>query len=143
LRDRLPGYMVPSAFVALSSLPLLPFGKVNRRALPAPRWEQVAQDVGYLAPTTETQRAIAQIWQAALRVERVGVEDDFFQLGGQSLIAGEIVAEIRRRWPIDLPLSRFLEASTVAAQARLIDAPASPAGEATPLERALRLLGPA
>jgi acyl carrier protein len=141
LQGRLPAYMVPSLFMIVPELPLLPFGKVNRRALPPPNWAAPTTNGAPIAPRTATEAAIAAIWQSALAVERVGVEDNFFELGGQSLIAAEIVAQIRRRFPTELPLSHFLEAATVAAQARLIDGPNGADDAPTPLDRALRLLG--
>jgi amino acid adenylation domain-containing protein len=140
LIDRLPTYMAPSLYMIVNTLPLLPFGKVNRRALPPPNWAAPTTQTPYVAPRTESEQAIADIWRTAMGVERVGIDDNFFELGGQSLIAAEIVAEIRRRFPTERPLSHFLEAPTVAAQARLLDRPADEDG-ATPLDQALRLLG--
>ncbi|TDD83156.1 amino acid adenylation domain-containing protein [Actinomadura darangshiensis] len=95
LRSRLPGFMVPAAFVVLDQgLPLTVNGKVDRRALPAP--EAVAETAGeYVPPRTDTERALAEIWQQVLGVERVGVEDDFFELGGDSILSLQIVARAR------------------------------------------------
>jgi hypothetical protein len=85
LQEKLPDYMVPAAFVQLEALPLTPNGKVDRRSLPAPRWEGQSERA-YSAPKNEVERTIAGIWQELLHVERVGVDDSFFELGGHSLL---------------------------------------------------------
>jgi len=85
LKDKLPAYMLPSAFVMLEALPVTPKGKLNRRALPAPEASPPALAASYLAPTTELERRIAEIWQDVLGVDRIGVHDNFFELGGNSL----------------------------------------------------------
>ncbi|HYG63901.1 MAG TPA: amino acid adenylation domain-containing protein, partial [Thermoanaerobaculia bacterium] len=86
LLERLPEAMVPSAFVILPALPLLPNGKVDRRALPVPGGERPDLGTAYTAPETELERAIARVWQELLRVDRVGLGDNFFDLGGHSLL---------------------------------------------------------
>ncbi len=85
LKEKLPAYMMPSAFVMLDALPLTPNGKLNRRALPAPDAARPALSASYLAPSTELERRIAEIWQDVLGVERIGMHDNFFELGGHSL----------------------------------------------------------
>lgn len=85
LQEKLPEYMVPAAFVQLEALPLTPSGKVDRKNLPAPRWEGQTEQA-YSAPRGELERAIARIWQELLHLERVGVDDSFFDLGGHSLL---------------------------------------------------------
>jgi len=86
LKDKLPAYMTPSAFVMLDALPLTPNGKLDRRALPVPDALRPALTTSYLAPATEMERRIAEIWQDVLRVDRVGMHDNFFELGGHSLL---------------------------------------------------------
>jgi amino acid adenylation domain-containing protein len=85
LNEKLPAYMLPSAFVMLAALPATPKGKLNRRALPAPEPSPAAPAASYLGPTTELERRIAEIWQDVLGVDRIGMHDNFFELGGHSL----------------------------------------------------------
>jgi len=91
----LPDYMVPSAFVVLDALPLTPNGKVDRKALPEP--EFAAAQAAYVAPATPTESILCEIWQEVLKVEQVGTADNFFQLGGHSLMAMPVVAALRKR----------------------------------------------
>ncbi|HEX8161805.1 MAG TPA: amino acid adenylation domain-containing protein, partial [Pyrinomonadaceae bacterium] len=92
LKERLPEYMIPSAFVPLASLPLTPNGKLDRRALPAPEQDRAQTGREYVAPRTPTEQALAGIWQGVLGVSAVGVEDDFFALGGDSILSLQCVA---------------------------------------------------
>ncbi|MGB8255052.1 MAG: amino acid adenylation domain-containing protein, partial [Pseudonocardiaceae bacterium] len=95
LRQMLPAYMVPSAFVTLDALPLNPNGKVDRGALPEPNWGLVAER-DYMAPRTDVERVLAEIWTEILGVERVGVEDNFFELGGDSILSIQVVSKARQ-----------------------------------------------
>ncbi|HYO56342.1 non-ribosomal peptide synthetase, partial [Archangium sp.] len=92
LKERLPEYMVPSAFVALEALPLTPNGKVDRRALPAPDWSRPEGEGEYSAPQTPVEKQLAAVWAKVLRLERVGRHDNFFELGGDSIIGMQILA---------------------------------------------------
>ncbi|MGW5053661.1 non-ribosomal peptide synthase/polyketide synthase [Actinokineospora sp. NPDC004072] len=94
LRDRLPDHMVPSAVVPLAALPLSSSGKVDRRALPVPDFAGLL-DTAYVAPRTETERVLAGVWAGVLGVERVGVEDNFFGLGGDSILSIQLVSRLR------------------------------------------------
>src|SRR6185437_10094139 len=94
LRDRLPAYMVPAAYVRLEALPLTPNGKVDRRALPAPEWEANSHRE-YEAPRGELEQALAAVWAGLLGLERVGRQDNFFELGGHSLLAVTLVERMR------------------------------------------------
>ncbi|MBN1489663.1 MAG: amino acid adenylation domain-containing protein, partial [Phycisphaerae bacterium] len=90
----LPDYMVPSAFVFLDAIPRLPNGKIDRKALPAPDAVRPELTVGYVAPRNDLERCLAQVWSAVLGVERVGVMDDFFELGGDSIVAARLVYQL-------------------------------------------------
>jgi acyl-CoA synthetase (AMP-forming)/AMP-acid ligase II/acyl carrier protein len=118
LRRSLPEPMVPSAFVVLQALPLGPNGKVDHSALPEPGR---ASRPSRVAPRTPTERAIASIWETLLRREGVGAEDDFFELGGDSLLATQVVSRLRAAFEVELPLRRFFEGSTVAALAEKVE----------------------
>ncbi|HEX8696157.1 MAG TPA: amino acid adenylation domain-containing protein, partial [Longimicrobium sp.] len=121
LRERVPEYLVPSAFVALEALPLTPTRKVDRRALPAPEaHEEEAR--AYVAPRTAAEEVLAEIWSAVLGVERVGVEDNFFELGGHSLSATRMVSRVRGAFGVELPLRAVFEAQTVRALAARVEA---------------------
>jgi hypothetical protein len=99
LRRRLPDYMVPAAFVALDALPLTPNGKVDRHALPAPPGG-LAEHVGeYAAPSSETERAVAAVWQEVLGVDEVSIDDSFFDLGGHSLLLVQVHERLSRLFP--------------------------------------------
>jgi acyl carrier protein len=113
LQQQLPAYMVPSVFVILDTLPLTPNGKVDRQALPAPNGE-IDRSREYVAPRTETEQILANIWQELLLVERVSIHDNFFELGGHSLLATSFIFRIRQTFAIDLPLRHLFEAPTIA-----------------------------
>ena len=109
--------MVPSAFVGLVSLPLSPNGKVDRRALPAP--ESRAQNDQVVPPRNDLERTIAAIWREVLHLDEVGVHDNFFDLGGHSLMAVAMLLEVKKLTDKNLPLATLLQAQTIAALADL------------------------
>jgi amino acid adenylation domain-containing protein len=113
--EHLPHYMVPGLVVALPALPRLPNGKVDRGALPAP---EVAAAEAYVAPRTPAEAAVCDIWAQVLGVERVGVEDDFFDLGGHSLRATQIMARVRQALGAELSPFAVFDLRTPAALAR-------------------------
>jgi acyl carrier protein len=121
LGEWLPDYMVPQAFVVMEVLPLLPSGKVDRRALPEPEREH-ASSAGYQPPRSPVEVAIADIWSGILKVDRVGVDDNFFELGGHSLLATQAMSRIRQAFQLDLPLRAIFEAPTVGSLAAVLSA---------------------
>ncbi|HEX8317855.1 non-ribosomal peptide synthase/polyketide synthase [Longimicrobium sp.] len=122
LANRLPEHMVPAAYVWMEAYPLTPNGKTDRGALPAPGSDAFAAR-GYEAPAGETEEALAEIWAELLGVERVGRHDDFFQLGGNSLLATRLVLRIRREMDVELPVSDVFETPALSLLAQqLLDA---------------------
>ena len=125
LGRELPDYMVPAAWVFLDALPLTPNGKVDRAALPAP---ERGED-GYVAPRTEAEAALAAIFAEVLDLPRVGVEDDFFALGGHSLTATRALSRLRARLGVDLPPRALFENPTVAGLVREVAVALGTGGE--------------
>ena len=121
LRGKLPEYMVPSIFVPLEVLPLMPNGKIDRNALPAPDGARPDVDEGFVEPRTEIEALVAQVWSVILKLDKVGVFDNFFELGGHSLLATRVVTRLRSNFSIDLPLRKLFELPTVAALAAHVD----------------------
>jgi hypothetical protein len=119
LRERLPEPMVPAAFVSLDALPLTPNGKLDRRALPAPEYASGAER--YVAPETEVERALAEIWADVLGVERVGRLDGFFDLGGHSLLVMQMTARVRAAFGVQLSIRTVFAAPTLDALAGEIE----------------------
>ncbi|GAX45461.1 amino acid adenylation [Tolypothrix sp. NIES-4075] len=111
LADKLPGYMLPSAFVILESLPLTPNGKVDRRALPNPDLHQKISD--YVMPNTEIENIIAGIWQQALAIEKVGIYNNFFELGGHSLLLVRINQQLQEKIGMQLSIVDMFSYPTI------------------------------
>jgi amino acid adenylation domain-containing protein len=120
LRERLPEYMLPAAFVPLEALPLTPNGKIDRKALPAPDWGRPDLQKPFVAPRGPVEEALADIWQKLLGLERVGAEDNFFELGGHSLLATQVVSRMRETFGTEIPLRSLFERPTIAALAESI-----------------------
>jgi acyl-coenzyme A synthetase/AMP-(fatty) acid ligase len=120
LGQKVPHYMVPSAFFFLETLPLMPNGKVDRKALPAPDPEQLILEDSYVAPLTPIEEMLIGIWCEALGVGRVGVHDNFFELGGHSLLATRVISRVRRVFDVELPLRCLFESPTVKGLARAL-----------------------
>ncbi|WP_051250931.1 non-ribosomal peptide synthase/polyketide synthase [Paenibacillus harenae] len=109
----LPNYMVPSYFVQLEAFPLTANGKIDRRALPEPAAELGGAAAEYVAPRSDAELILANIWQTVLGVDRIGTRDNFFELGGDSLKAMVIMANLYKQYRVELPLRELFEASTV------------------------------
>ncbi|OLB76500.1 MAG: hypothetical protein AUI14_18590 [Actinobacteria bacterium 13_2_20CM_2_71_6] len=143
----LPDYMVPAAFVTLPQLPLSHNGKLDRRALPAPD-PAATTGSGYRPPRTPTERALTRIWADVLGVREVGIDEDFFELGGDSILNFLVMSRIRAAFGVELPPRTLFDARTVARLAELIpehghvEAPIAPVprGSALPLSPAQRRL---
>ena len=125
LRAKLPEYMVPSAFVFLPALPLSPNGKVDARALPAPERVRPELEAAYAAPKSELERIIATVWQEALAVGKVGIHDNFFDLGGHSLLLARVHARLREVLGRDISLVELFKNPTVSSLAAALSAPAA------------------
>jgi amino acid adenylation domain-containing protein len=113
LREELPEYMVPSYFLQLEALPCTPNGKINRRALPAPGRSRPELDYEFVSAETPVEELIANIWADALKLDRVGMHDNFFDLGGHSLLAVRVHDRLCKELKIEIPLLRLFEYSTV------------------------------
>ncbi|HEU5376525.1 MAG TPA: phosphopantetheine-binding protein, partial [Ktedonobacteraceae bacterium] len=113
LKERLPQYMLPSAFVLLSEFPLTQSGKVDLQAIPTPD-TQLATMESYVAPRTVVEELLLNIWMDLLGKTQVGIHDSFFDLGGHSLLATQLISQVRRVFKLELPLHRLFEAPTVA-----------------------------
>ena len=118
-RQRLPEYMVPSAFVEIQALPLSPNGKINRRQLPAPDWSSDGGET--VEPRNELEATLVRIWQSVLGVPNIGVRDNFFDLGGHSIMAARVLAEVQKATGKDLPFSALFRGATVESLALLIE----------------------
>ena len=112
LQEKLPGYMLPSGYVFLETMPLTPNGKLDRKALPMPE-AQVRSEVGE-GPRTAVEEILVGIWVNELKLERVSIHDNFFELGGHSLLATQVISRVRESLGINLPLRSLFEAPTIA-----------------------------
>ena len=121
LQERLPAYMLPSAFVVLKELPLTPNSKVDRRALPAPDPTHRVQAATFTAPRTLSEELVATVWQEVLHLEQVGIHDNFFELGGHSLLATKVIARLRQILEFSLPLRTIFENPTIVELAQVIE----------------------
>ena len=130
LKEKLPEYMLPAAFVRLDLLPTLPSGKVDRNALPAPDSARPQLDDAYVAPRNSIEESIAETWAELLGVERVGVHDNFFELGGHSLLATRAITSLQEQFNMEMSLRRFFEQPTVAGVALgVVETLAEPLGD--------------
>lgn len=114
MRKELPQYMVPSAFVFLKALPLTPNGKVDRKALPDPEADRRDASTEFVEAGTPVEVQLAAIWQEVLNLERVGIHDNFFDLGGDSLLAIQVISRVRTALKVELPIFSLFDAPTIA-----------------------------
>lgn len=121
LRERLPEYMVPAAFLTLDRLPLSRSGKVNRHALPAVAQAKGSDPDGYVAPRTAIEEILTAIWAEVLKVERVGIHDNFFDLGGHSLLATQLMSRVRSALQVEVPLRSLFDSPRIADLAQRIE----------------------
>ncbi|MBD2199778.1 MULTISPECIES: non-ribosomal peptide synthetase [Calothrix] len=121
LEQKLPEYMIPAAFVALEALPITPNGKLDRRALPAPKITQLSSPSDFIAPSTAIEKQLVNIWTEILGIDNIGIHHNFFNLGGHSLLATRLISQIRQTFQIELPLRRIFEKPTIAGLAKDIE----------------------
>ena len=122
LEHKLPDYMVPSVLVRLDSLPQTPNGKVDRRALPTPDFGALVRQDDYVAPTDDVERELVALWEELLEIPRVGTRDNFFRIGGHSLLAMRVLARIRQRFDVTLAPAVLIERPTIGQLAQEIRA---------------------
>lgn len=120
LKEQVPDYMTPSAFVVLDSLPLTPNGKVNRKALPAPDQSAILA-AEHVDPRTPSEELIVGIFQDVLHIDKVSVLDNFFALGGHSLLATQLLSRLREAFEIEFPLQKVFQAADIAQLAKMVD----------------------
>jgi amino acid adenylation domain-containing protein len=120
LQERLPVYMIPALFVTIEALPLTPSGKVNRRALPSPDGLRPDLETAFMSPRNEVERQMSGLWKKVLGLEQVGVYDDFFELGGDSLLAMRLLNCINDRFETSISLQHFFKNPTVAGTSRRV-----------------------
>jgi len=137
LRERLPEFMTPAAFVLMDALPLTPNGKIDRKALPAPDFSS-AGEKSLTAPRTQIEEVLLGIWANVLGIKELGVHDNFFELGGHSLMATRLISQVRNELHVEVPVSKVFESPTVARLAEHVEQALrdAPAVVYTPIERA-------
>jgi len=126
LQEELPDYMIPSVFVFLDAMPFSSGGKVDRRALPIPDQARHALEESYVAPRTPTEKILAAIWADVLGVDRIGIHDNFFEMGGHSLLAIQLISHTEQRFGTKISVAILFQYSTIAELARLLEAEALP-----------------
>ncbi len=118
LKTKLPDYMIPTAFISLETIPLTVHGKLNRNALPIPDWTQTVKP--YIAPRNDREATVCSLMASVLNLEQVGVNDDFFEIGGNSLLITQLVSRLQKIYKIELSLSEVFSNRTPEELARLI-----------------------
>jgi acyl carrier protein len=121
LSARLPEFMVPAVFVVLQDLPVSPNGKVDRNALPVPDAANTLRDTRFVAPRTEVEATVANLLRQLLQIDQLDVEDNFFVLGGHSLLGTQLIVRVREAFGVELALRHVFEAPTVAGISAVIE----------------------
>ena len=121
LKTKIPDYMVPSAFVFIEQFPLTPNGKIDRKVLPSPVEADPQQSKSYVAPKTETEIKLAEIWSDILKIKQIGTDEDFFEIGGHSMVAVTLMVKIEKALGVRLPLAILFDNSTIHDMGVLID----------------------
>ncbi len=120
LKEKLPDYMVPASFVFLSAIPLTPNGKIDRKALPNPQTLRLEDEASYIAPETEIEHKIATVWQSVLQINKVGIHDNFFDLGGNSLLIIQVQNKLVEVLNKEVPVVAFFQYPTIYALAHYL-----------------------
>ncbi len=126
LVDNLPDYMIPAAFVAVEEFPKTPSGKIDRKALTAPDTSRPELDVAYVSAKGELESVLVKIWKKVLKLDRIGINDTFFDLGGNSLLSMKVITELQHEIDIDVSVVDFFSYPTIAGLAKFLDQRASP-----------------
>jgi amino acid adenylation domain-containing protein len=113
LQEKLPAYMIPSQFLFLDAMPLTPNGKVDRKALPSPASVRSELEVAFISPRTPAEQVVAGIWAEILRMDHIGLNDNFFKLGGHSLRGAQVISRLRDAFQVKLPVRSLFERPTV------------------------------
>jgi acyl carrier protein len=122
LQQSLPEYMVPGQLVFLTAFPQTPNKKIDRQALPAPEADAQANESDFEPPATVVEEALAKVWSELLDIRRIGRRDNFFEAGGHSMLAVQLVSQVRDRFGVNLSLKNLFERPTIAGLAEAIDA---------------------
>jgi amino acid adenylation domain-containing protein len=140
LKESLPEYMVPEVFIMMDALPLTANGKLDLRALPAPAAQRPLQAQHLAAPRTPIEETLAGLWKEVLNVEQVGIQDNFFDLGGHSLIAIKLVSRIRTEFNVELALADFFAAATIEALGEKVEEALIEASDSAEIDEMLGML---
>lgn len=119
LKRRLPGYMVPRQYVEIESVPLTANGKIDRKRLPRQELQDTRKK--YVQPRNAVEETLCKVWAEVLEQEQIGIHDNFFEIGGHSLLAGRVIVRIRRQFQIDLPLRSIFEAPSISLLASVVE----------------------
>jgi amino acid adenylation domain-containing protein/thioester reductase-like protein len=121
LKQKLPEYMIPTAFVCLTKLPLTPSGKLDRKALPAPDQSRPSLEVALITPRTSTEEKMVDIWTKILGIDRVCIQDNFFEIGGNSLLAAQLMIHLRETFQVQMPVRCVFEQQTIEGLCQILD----------------------